>query len=544
MNKIVKSRSWATQRLANYFPSWSRARTDEFSLVQQLLHPVGCSLEDMFTQLTRASRNNFLESADISQVDIADYFILPRSFPVSVDNLDEENPRYRAPTGTAKYENYLGISIPVSLSSLEENNLEGFLTADPTGVEITGASVVRLAVLEETAFSALGEAIFSDPPVPTNLYLTIADATDFRSIIGTQFIRGFVKITGISSKEIEESEVIDIAWNRTIRTKIRWKSLTSVEVVSIYPDTATIKIEADSFFLDRHLDDINLFVDDVSERQVYYSVQGTDDARTELLYESYSVLNLGDLEDGHTTYDVNKIIEIRDTANASLEIANIAYDSWTETIYGTDGEFLYFWDLAPLYPSIRGELFSTPGLSNRIYTEQGRFIGLGDDIEFCSRRQRDDKQISAIRWTIYAPNGTKYYLDLADTMQVWSNPRTGWIYAGHTTENLWNLKFHPEFNQRGVSFVVLETMYAEQLYEKDVYPVIVESLVARKQLFLPEELLGSTRVSFDANGTLWFYDAGLMTPARLRHDVFLMDYSRKVAYFRERYTEVTLEPHE
>ncbi|MCF1193191.1 hypothetical protein LRR18_16500, partial [Mangrovimonas sp. AS39] len=79
-------------------------------------------------------------------------------------------------------------------------------------------------------------------------------------------------------------------------------------------------------------------------------------------------------------------------------------------------------------------------------------------------------------------------------------------------------------------------------YEKDVYPVIVDSLSARGSIPLPAGLTDSTRLSIDANGTLWFYDAGTITPTRLRHDVFLMDYARRVAYFRERYTEVTMVP--
>lgn len=541
-NRIVKSRSWATQRLANYYPPWSRARTDEFSVAQQLLHPIGNSLEEMFTQLAKASRNNFIESSDINQVYISDYFILPRAFPVVRDNPDEQTPRFRAPTCSAKYENFEEEEYPVDVLALDLNSAEGFFTADPTGIEITGLSETRLVILNATALADLQDAVFNTPPVATNLWITVAGATDFRSIIGTQFVRGYIKLKGISSKGIEEEEIIDVSWNRTIRTKLRWSSLTEVEVVSIYPDTTTITIEADTFFHARHLDEMNLFIDDVAERQVYYSVQQTDDDRTELVHECYSALNLGDLEDGHTTFDVVKTIELRDHLEQDVLITNIAYDPWSETIYGTDGTHLFFWDILPLNPSIRSELFSTPGVSNRIYTEEGRFIGLGDDMEFLCRRGRDDKHLSAIRWTVYTPNGTKYYLDLFDDMQPWTDPKDGWIYTGDSTQDLWRLKFHPIFSQRGVSFVVLETVYAEQLYEKDVYPVVVDSLVARGAIELPTDLVDSTRLSFDSNGTLWFYNAGTIYPTRLRHDVFLMDYSRKVAYFRERYTEVTLVP--
>ncbi|MCF1193212.1 hypothetical protein LRR18_16605, partial [Mangrovimonas sp. AS39] len=125
MNRIVKSRSWATQRLANYFPPWSRARTDEFSITQQLLHPIGNSLEEAFTQLARASRNNFVESSDINQICISDYYILPRGFPIVRDNIDEVNLRYREPTCSGYYLDFEDVSTPVDILALDLNSAEG-----------------------------------------------------------------------------------------------------------------------------------------------------------------------------------------------------------------------------------------------------------------------------------------------------------------------------------------------------------------------------------------------------------------------------------
>ncbi len=529
--RVQKGYSWATQRLANYLPPWSRARTDLFSNFQQMMNPVGNIFEDIFTQLTHGARNSFVQTADIESMYIGDYFVLPRGFQFTQIG-SHTQADYKLPIVTATYTNYLGGTTISNLVGLSDNTFEGLVKAAPTSLVLVDDSAVRAAVLSTTPLSSLTVATFNAIAVPTYLWITVAGALDFRTIIGDTIVPGYLRIKGTTSKGIEEEEYIQVRWNGVIKSRNRYSELLEVEAVSI---------EADTFFIENILDESNLYIDDVAERQVYFGLESAS-SKTYLQHKYYSALNIEDLQDGYTTFDIAANYELQDTAGNSLIIDNIAYDPFREEVYGTDGDWLYIWDQRPSYPDISSDLFKTPGLSHYIISEESRFPQIGEVMEVASRRLRYTKEIIAVRWLVFLPGGTKQYIDVENNSFSWTDPKQGWIYLGDYNNPLWTLKRQFTCSSLGTYFVSLETLYRDGSYERDIYPVIVQALQAKKQLRLPGGVEGSTRVSIDAEGTLWFLKSGTMYPTRLRYDVFLTDFTRKVLYFRETYSEVTVTP--
>jgi hypothetical protein len=121
--------------------------------------------------------------------------------------------------------------------------------------------------------------------------------------------------------------------------------------------------------------------------------------------------------------------------------------------------------------------------------------------------------------------------------------------------------FEYVLSQRGTYLFILETIFANNVIEKDIVPLHVHYKEAARKLRLPQQLRGGDGIAFDADQKLWilrnvgdgapYYDLpynfgqqyniiGCAYEVRLATDNMMVDFENKIIYLHENYNSVTV----
>lgn len=558
-------KSWVTSRLANRLPLWSDARLLPFSVMQQFLNPVATAIEDLYQYVSDGNRNRALTTANLNLMDVTYVLRLPNDFQFGIDEGNIQNQMYVAPQAQVVIDD---INIWLDVTSTIE---DFWYNALPTRAlhESTEKRIPVRPVLDEVALSDL----FDETPVaithPTRLVVTITDCETFVDL-SRRTESSFLMLTGITERDLEETELLVIPYNGVFLTKKIWKSLTSVQSYGLQPETGLVSIDCFAFNKGREVDKYQIYVTPYAEKLMYHRLASKDfPDDTWSVHQQMTVTanTLGDLYSGNDTLEAVREVELLYDGE-NLTLRDMAVQPFTGHIFALASDAIYIFDQYGNLPDSRGLAAKTSGASLVITVDKYDYIR-SEVATLGTQWRKPSKRIFRNRWSVHKPDDTIAYIDIEGTES--SSASDAWIFNKTPTELVFGpfdsdagkvskQSFNYTLTQRGTYLFTLETQFSDGTVEKDIAPLHTHYKEAVQKLDLPTELVEGDGIAFDADQKLWIlrqtgdgypYDlsygqgqiyniSGCAYEVRLATDNMLVDFKNKIIYLRENYDSVNV----
>lgn len=526
-----------TQRIANSLPPWSDARQNQFSVAQQFLNPIATTLEDLSKYKIDEINNLTLTKANLDLLDVTEIVRLPNDFTFgrSWNNLTLVG--YVPPAVKVQINN-------IDLWLTPTDNLNDFwYNALPTRITYDDCAVVVSPVLNTTSVKYLQTSVISPIYHASRLGITITGGTSFVDINRNNPV-SFLVLTGITARDLEETEYIYVPYNGLFFTKKIWKSLTALNYFGITPDTTTVKIDNFVFNKSREVDKYQIYVTPDFEKLLYHKLgsyafpNGTYSTLQQL---TISANTLGEIYSGNDTTEVVYEHEALYNAN-NLSLTDTCIQPFTGRIFAIDPLYLYIFDPYREVVDCKGTKNSSLNASMIATSNQVEFLR-GQDLELRAMWRYPSKCIFKNRWSIKKPDGSIIYLDINSDICTAAN---AWIHNQSYTDLLFG-PFTSEdgdiadqlltytLTQTGTYKITLEVQFTDQTVQTNVLPIQVCSKTALCRITLPASLQSADGITFDADQKLWFHKDYHAYRSELHYDNFLIDFDNKLLYLHEDY---------
>jgi hypothetical protein len=525
-------RAWETQRLLNAAPEWAKVRAFPGSVGNQLLNPIGSSLQETVQQLYRERYNMFLSLADLTQLDTLYRVNLPEGMAFNYLLTAHDIKTYVPPTVYATIR-----GTEYEITQAEKNTLETLQFCLPSRIEYWDEFVPYSVVLEETEVQNLGAATIVNPPIPGHLYITVKDNTNWQVEVADRIFYNKVYITGTTRKDIKHTEVIPIRYNGTFKTVYEWKEIEEV-FVSYFSDTAKIIIE--SFNTNNILDSRNISVSPTGvEKQQFLTLDtktfGSAFATEIFAANDYDTIRAG-MEDKDQVYQ----LELLDSTDANVNLSS--FISWpnTDLIFGIDDTKLYVYDIRLPYNDCKN-LEDHPESKFDLYVDR-HFASKDDILTIKTRNLAVNIVPYASRWILTDPDGLRFYVELDGTLIPIVSEL--WLENTEYSSVKWReeqIEFSPDKN--GLYIITFEAKYLDEetlasttLGTKTF--VFVPAINPEVEFDLPVDLQNSDRIVIDSDAKLWLVKNDELHKLDIFFDYFLVDYESNRIWLREEYDSV------
>lgn len=228
----------ATQELANYFPWESIGRLNWISNLQQFVNPIALFMEDFRSDVNSDIYSFFPDFIDCEQVDILSIADIPYSFTVEKKVLSDGTCLYKPPLIYA-------IAGPEKRKILisENNSVSSCNRIVPSGFDfVESVDLNSSSFLSPLTISPLPKQDVSlILSTPSNIYISFYGFNRFSSLseYTNKMLPMDIILTGITDREIEETEKNRVFFNGTIKTSKKFISITKVE----FTNTTEINID-------------------------------------------------------------------------------------------------------------------------------------------------------------------------------------------------------------------------------------------------------------------------------------------------------------
>ena len=546
-------RSWLTQRFANYLPVWTVARSRDHSLFQQFVNPIAEGTEKVFKLVSKIKKNKYISTFDAQTPAWVYRLDLPNDFTFGIDEYQLSANAALAPT----CKGYIGSS-SFWLEPVIENNLEALFNELPTRVEYLKAKIEYQQVLAPTFLKNVTDSLINDIYWPNKLHITIQNASRFYNR-NDEYAIAFIMLHGTTIGGEEISEKILIPYNGTFISKYIYKKLSSIEYNNIANDSkAIIEIDAIPFSLDMYKDEYQLMINDETEKFLFFELTSTDFSGSVASVLEAKVFAADDMEtllNGDKNMDTIYQYELLYN-NTNLQLIDIAVNPADGYIYAIDNNYLYIFGNKHPVEDLSFLSQRTPGAALKIECSDRNTLR-DSTITLSPNWVLPSKSPYQFRWRVKKPDGTFVYLDengvesASGDAWIVNTGGTSNVFGPTTTgdSNTYNKQIEYQLTQRGIYFIILESTYSHGEKQYDIVPVFVGHKEAMTRLPLPAEVRASTNIAFDSDSQLWFlrasdyiYDPSSSGPYAFRThlacDKFIVDFERKVLYFKELYDKV------
>ena len=546
-----------TQAIANRMPDWTRAQADKYSVMQQFLNVAGKELEDMVESMRRATNSMFLRTIDMRAIDMTYQVELPYSFEFEFDFTDPTNPRPKPPDVWGIIDGNI-----YEISAVVDNDITSFWY-EPIGDRISmgpdeetheAGDIAKLAtgdVLPATAIS-IGKlvAIYDDPLVPGQLYVTIAGLEKFGYKDDRIDVPGYIELKGTTVKDSDETERLPFSFDATLLTRKFWKEITEVNIYNIEPVDATITISSVAGTMQQIPDQGYVDYDTIGGRSSFWELE--ENNLQTVLQQLLPVSKVVETEPTMGfQLDVFREWILADATGFAIDYADVvdyAIERYRPYIYVlTSDSMLNIYNKLPEYPdlaSMRLLKNRTAGPKTVVYASYEEGI-LGDQIRLSAKVLTKSKPVTSyyIQGARPRDNGELQYIS---TTGVWgSTIREARVSMVAPTVNPPYKPYLIDLDEGGCYTFVLTTRYTDGTQDKDVkiiwsrykMPIASFDLTAvDATLTIPHALC------FDYNHRLWLggsFGADFKFKVlNLHADLMLIDYDKKLLYLREEYGRV------
>lgn len=537
------SHSWVTQRLLNRAPEWSHARQSTTAVAQQVLNPVGRDIQDVLQQLNRERYNMFVTTADMNMLDLLYYVELPTSMEFTTTELAPGAIAYTAPRVYAMINN-----IEYEISIAEENSIRTLWDeALPTRIEYAEQSEAFNTVISTLA-GDLSDVTPNNPCIEGHLYIMLSDNSNWETRTLDHVYYSKVAITGTTQKGIDLTEVVPLRRNDIFKTVHRWKSVSEVRV-SYVSDTATITIGSFPFDqtspTDGHIpDERNLIVPREGGERRRFMRLGSQSWGSSLISESYTVSEADEdlIRKGIDSLEIEYEIELLDSAGSNVTLDSMVLQPNTNYVYAIDNTKFYIYDYNMPYPDT--DMLIGESVDTHIVLHSDRWAYSRGSIATIKTYNMDlTSPPHSFRWTLIAPSGAEYFVDLDGTLLPTSTV-DAWNDNLDREDSYWDEQAQAILlNEQGTYVLVFEYRhYNEDTHEFTTTStrslLFVPAIHPEAVLNLPAQLQQCTDIAWDSDGYLWFYKDDFVYQSNICYDYFLADYATRKIWLRENYSSV------
>lgn len=536
--------SYLTQQLANYFPSWSKARNNNQSLAQQFFNPIGLELESLINNSKIGFRGHFINTASLEEIDIIYEARLDKDFVFQYDTTDFNVPRLISPIITVTVND--GDS-PFDIYVAEDNDITNFwYKAIPQRIDVTDSGLTYSDVLSATAIGASGkidtiETIYE----PGKILITVAGGTSF---VDEDNNPANIKISGTNRQGAEDSEVIYFTHNTTEITNKQWKVIDSIESFNITPDTTTVALNVVGFNREYYLNEREIFVDPQKNiKQIFIEpleVSGKS-------YLKYTALIANAVEDIHTgiedRYEIERI--------NLLDSGDTDYTGVLDVVLQPDNDriFVLTSDTLRIYDT-RSEYIDGTRLAG-ISEDPKTFIAIDNISEdwntysFRPERLSRNQAIIKYKWDLEKPDGSLITFIYNQDLRTFEEQ----TYVSNTNINAWNLNPYEatnpyEFQYNKLEYVftsvgeytfTLNTQYRDGTIDIDKKTIQFKTAPTLAEFDISNDITNPVGIGFNSDNELCILDnVNAVHKIDLHHDLAMMDIDNKIVYTRDPYYNI------
>ena len=533
-----KARS--TQSIVNSFPGWSNIRQDEQSIGQQFMNSVGVKLDDIRKQLARLSDNYYLSTSIISDIDVYYKVQLPDTYTFTKDDDDDTDFIYTPPSvsGLADLTKY-----PVVIA--DNNDIETFWyipAPDRISLEDTVEDdhFIASGYVGSSPFSPL---LASGLHIANHITVTVDGGTEFVGTYDNGLVRrGLVQIQGFTREGTPITEELIFVHNDTQRTLHEFSKViaSGLRIYGIEDrDVATISFTSANF----NSDDYAVFYEldettDGDDMPLFWALgSGVDEPIKTLDLRKYQTDDLELRLEGFTSKDTIIQQELLNASGVNIIPQDLTVEPHSDNLWVVDSGTLYVYDNALPYPNM-SLLEGKDYHANAVLESSSYYVVLGEEIGLDYIWRRPIQGMVAHRAWVIKPDGTKKSLE--DGSEVtYHTDRSSWVFGEPRRRKIRNTEFYT-LDQRGDWVFCLESRYTDDSQSIDKRIVTVASKQPRAQFSL--ESLGITTaqgIDFDSEYNLWILNAsGVKYQINRHYDRMLVDFDRKILYFKEPYDQV------
>jgi hypothetical protein len=497
-------------------------------------------IDDLAQQADKIYANWFFPTSVVSDIDVFYATELPGSYTFTIDSEDVTESLYVPPVvsgvvGDTAY----------SVAAIDSNDIEGFwYTCQPDRISVT-TSVIENHLLASGRVQDSPLPILTNSGlahVPNRLYITVSGGDTYVELQDQQIIRyGLVQLHGVSREGLEVSEQLPFLHDETQSTIYDYESLnpSGVSVYGVDPNTATVSVMSAQFNMADY--PVNYNLDETVNREEMALSWGLG-----VTVSGYSTLDLrryytDDLElrmSGFSGKYAWFRQELLDTAGGRLVLNDIAIEPYSNRVWGVSNDTLYIFSTDTTY-------FDLSVLDKKDYDAasviepSSYYVLLGEDVELDYVWKRPTVGMLKHRVWVQKPDGNKFSLE--DGIEVtYHTDASSWVFGEPTMRQIRASETYTT-TQRGQYLYCLEVAYTDDTtsIDKRVVSVISKQAVAEysvSSLGMSSTALG---IDFDSEYKLWIMDAnGTKYQLGLHYDIMILDYNRKIVYFREGYDQV------
>lgn len=534
----IKGRS--TQSLVNNYPPWSNIRRDEQSLGYQILNSTGQAFDDLRKQLQRISDNFYLPTAIISDIDTFYSFKLPYTYTFEKEDTDVTDLPYTPPLVSGFRDGAYH-----SVTVLGRNNIESFWYETVPSELVLAETVTRpyLLVEDTVDHSPFTPATPSGWCHATNqLTIEISDGETYLTLEDNNLLsKGLVQVHGITRTGQEVWEELVFLFDETQKTLYEYQQIypSGIRVYGVNPTTAQIKVSSANFNAPDYALEYNLDVDvEDHDSPLFWALgSGTTGVAT-LDLKTYESNSLELRLEGFTDKQVLLQQKLLDSTDAEISPVDLAIEPRTNHVWIADSTKLYIFDGRLPYPE-QNQLTKKQFDSACVIEPSSYWVVPSDTVEIDYVWLKPTLGIYCHRAWVQKPDGNKYSLEQGVEV-TYHTDTSSWVYGEPTSREMRPAEFY-QLDQVGDYIYTLETKYSDDTTSIDQR--IVTSAAKNPLATYDLSSLGISNpivgIDFDSEYKLWVLDnTDTIYKLNLRYDHMLIDFDKKIIYFREPYTLV------
>lgn len=539
---MAKGRS--TQSLVNTYPMWANVRTDEQSGGYQFFNAIGQRFDDLRKQVSKSSDNFFLATSNLSDIDVFYQFQLPGNFQFTKQDNDDTEFLFTPPTVSGIHND---VAYPVDIA--DENNIETFWytpVPDRFTVETTTSGLDHI----------LATATVNDSPLDTNnpsgilhipnhIYVQIDGGTSYLGLEDQQIVRrGIVQIDGITREGKHLTEELYFVHDETLHTFHEFQSIetSGIRIYGVEPSTATVRVLSARFGENDY--PVNYELDETvtgEDMPLFWALgEGTQSGVYTLDLKKFDIDELDLRLSGFVTKHTILQQELLDTVGSGITPNDLAVQPHSDSLWVVSDDTLYHYSAELPYGDM-SQLQGKDYQASSVIQPSSYYVVLGDSVDLNYIWRRPSTGFVKHRVWVQKPDGTKKSLE-AGAEVTYHTGNSSWIFGEPRERQIRGSESYV-LDQRGDYIFSLEVYYTDETTSIDKRIVTVTAKQADAEYSFSD--LGITTpvtgVDFDSEYKLWVIDANnVKYQLEPHYDKMLIDWERKVIYFREPYDKVRI----
>jgi hypothetical protein len=378
------------------------------------------------------------------------------------------------------------------------------------------------------------------------LTVKIEDGTSFIGITDNGDGRqGVVYIEGKDRNNQEITEELFFIYNNTFKTINEFSEVTTsgVKVYGIEdPDTTIITVTSASFNQEDYILGYSELDENVNGNNInmFWAIgSGTQAGQYTLDLKVYNTDDIGLRLDGFTSKQTILQQELLDTSSNRIIPLDLTIEPFSDRLWVVDSGNLYIYNDELPYPVLKDLLDKKQYHAECVIQPNTYYAVLGDEIELDYLWKRQTQGIVYHRVWVTYPDGNTYSLENGIAI-TYHTDSSSWIYGEPQSRKIRPSEFYT-LDQYGDYVYSLEVKYTDQTKSLDKRVVSVVYKIPEIQFSLSDLGITTTArgIDFDSEYNLWILDiAGVKYKIDRHYDNMMVDFERKVLYFREPYTRV------